>query len=185
MTIGDLIKEHRTADGLSQKRLAAILGTTDMTVSRIEAGQSFRLTPKMIKALCKMLSLDELGRVTEDSPQYRRLLTHLGIKSRAVLTAKLKKESDDATIAALLGLKVEDLIRLTQEVNGLRRFMQYWQSLRGTGLEVAGWHMNGQMEPLDDFINSAFEAANTEPALAQDGSQHCPLCGLKNPIVEV
>lgn len=31
--------------------------------------------------------------------------------------------------------------------------------LIGQGLEVAGWHLNGALEPLDNFIEGAFNVA--------------------------
>lgn len=43
----------------------------------------------------------------------------------------------------------------TRELNALRNFKQYFDSLYGQGLEVANWHMNGNFESFDNFYDSA------------------------------
>ena len=42
-------------------------------------------------------------------------------------------------------------------VNQLSRFKQYFDELYGQGLEVANWHQNGELEPFDNFYESAIE----------------------------
>ena len=37
----------------------------------------------------------------------------------------------------------------------LERFKAYWDALHGQGLEVANWHKNGDLEPFDNFYESA------------------------------
>lgn len=36
-------------------------------------------------------------------------------------------------------------------------FIKYWSDLYGTGLQVYGWHLNGDPEDFDSFYNSAME----------------------------
>ena len=36
-------------------------------------------------------------------------------------------------------------------------FIKYWSDLYGTGLQVSGWHLNGDLEDFDNFYNSAME----------------------------
>lgn len=36
-------------------------------------------------------------------------------------------------------------------------FIQYWSNLYGEGLQVYGWHLNGDPEDFDSFYNSAME----------------------------
>ena len=43
------------------------------------------------------------------------------------------------------------------EVESLRAFKTYFDGLYGTGLEVANFHENGQLEPFDNFYDSAVE----------------------------
>ena len=39
----------------------------------------------------------------------------------------------------------------------LLRFKQYLDDLYGQGLEIANWHQNGELEPFDNFYESAIE----------------------------
>lgn len=43
----------------------------------------------------------------------------------------------------------------TRELNALREFKQYFDSLYGQNLEVANYHMNGNLELFDNFYDSA------------------------------
>ena len=45
--------------------------------------------------------------------------------------------------------------KLCEEIAELKRFKQYFDELYGIGLEVANWHLNGTLESLDKFIDSA------------------------------
>ena len=36
-------------------------------------------------------------------------------------------------------------------------FIEYWTNLYGEGLQVYGWHLNGDPEEFDNFYNSAME----------------------------
>lgn len=47
------------------------------------------------------------------------------------------------------------------EVNGLKAFYNYFAELYGEGLEIANWHQNGDLEPFDNFFESA-ESEKTE-----------------------
>ncbi len=42
-------------------------------------------------------------------------------------------------------------------LNALYAFKSYFDDLYGAGLGVANWHMNGEMEPFDNFYESAME----------------------------
>ena len=45
--------------------------------------------------------------------------------------------------------------KLCEEIAELKRFKQYFDELYGTGLEVANWHLNGDLESLDNFMDYA------------------------------
>ena len=45
--------------------------------------------------------------------------------------------------------------KLCEEIAELKRFKQYFDELYETGLEVANWHLNGDLEPLDNFMDFA------------------------------
>ena len=36
-------------------------------------------------------------------------------------------------------------------------FKQYFDEMYGKGLEIANWHLNGELEPFDNFYESACE----------------------------
>lgn len=44
---------------------------------------------------------------------------------------------------------------LTIEIKALRAFKDYFDNLYGQGLEVANFHLNGDLEPFDNFYDSA------------------------------
>jgi hypothetical protein len=37
------------------------------------------------------------------------------------------------------------------------KFKEYFGEMYGKGLDVANWHLNGQLEPFDNFCESACE----------------------------
>lgn len=39
----------------------------------------------------------------------------------------------------------------------LTAFKEYFKDLYGQGLEIANWHQNGELEPFDNFYESAIE----------------------------
>lgn len=43
-------------------------------------------------------------------------------------------------------------------VKTLASFKEYFDGLYGEGLYVANWHLNGELEPFDNFYDSAMEA---------------------------
>ncbi|WP_078392040.1 hypothetical protein [Shouchella patagoniensis] len=51
----------------------------------------------------------------------------------------------------------DEVQRLKEENEKLKAFRDYFDELYGDGLEVANWHLNGDLEPLDNFIDSAKE----------------------------
>ena len=47
------------------------------------------------------------------------------------------------------------IAELEKELKGLREFKEYFDDLYGTGLEIAGWHLNGELESFDSFYEEA------------------------------
>ena len=41
------------------------------------------------------------------------------------------------------------------ELEKLQRFYDYWKDFYGQGLEIANWHLNGDLEPFDYFYENA------------------------------
>lgn len=46
---------------------------------------------------------------------------------------------------------------LEKENKKLKAFKSYFDELYGEGLEIANWHKNGDLEPFDNFYDSAIE----------------------------
>ena len=47
------------------------------------------------------------------------------------------------------------IAELEKELKGLRAFKEYFDDLYGTGLEIAGWHLNEEFESFDSFYEEA------------------------------
>lgn len=47
---------------------------------------------------------------------------------------------------------IDDAIVLLEKISA---FKEYFDELYGQGLEIANWHMNGSLEPFDNFYESA------------------------------
>jgi hypothetical protein len=45
----------------------------------------------------------------------------------------------------------------SQDRSRLVDFKEYFKELYGQGLEIANWHQNGELEPFDNFYESAIE----------------------------
>ena len=71
-----------------------------------------------------------------------------------------KKEFDENSespgIQAILKSRKEKCEGLSMAIAALK-FKQYFDELYGSGLEIANWHLNGDLEPLDNFIDSALD----------------------------
>lgn len=59
---------------------------------------------------------------------------------------------------------LEENKRLKEELNTCREdkskyksFFDYFSGLYGQGLEVANWHLNGELESFDNFFDSSVE----------------------------
>ncbi len=48
-----------------------------------------------------------------------------------------------------------DYAKVCGERDKLLKFKQYFDSLYGENLEVANWHLNGELEPFDNFYEDA------------------------------
>ncbi|RJG26683.1 hypothetical protein [Paenibacillus thiaminolyticus] len=63
----------------------------------------------------------------------------------------------------------EEVERLKEENEQLKRFKTYFDELYGQGLEISNWHQNGDIEPFDSFHDSA-EAEMTVIQRIQEGN---------------
>ncbi len=69
------------------------------------------------------------------------------------------------------GLTPEGIKDLQQENQALKAFKEYFDEMYGKGLEVANWHLNGELEPFDNFYDGAINEMTK-------GEQQC-LIGVK------
>lgn len=60
------------------------------------------------------------------------------------------------------GLKYVPSPFVDNELIRLRRFKEYWDELYSKGLEIANWHMNGELESFDNFYDSAMDEYDKE-----------------------
>lgn len=51
-----------------------------------------------------------------------------------------------------ISLSVQSQILIT-----LKAFKSYFDELYGKGLDVANWHLNSELEPFDNFYESALQ----------------------------
>lgn len=59
-TLGELIKTHREARGLTTRQLGKLVGTTGSNISQIEKGTVARPSPDIVSRLAEVLSIPEL-----------------------------------------------------------------------------------------------------------------------------
>lgn len=67
-------------------------------------------------------------------------------------------------ITKLLNIKEYEIINKPEDYTKeqLKKFKEYFDEMYGQGLEVAKWHINGDLEPFDSFYESALEYAEDE-----------------------
>lgn len=65
-----------------------------------------------------------------------------------------QKQCDETDLAEI----ALDLINRQQaEIERLKAFKSYFDGLYGKGLDVANWHLNSELEPFDNFFESALQ----------------------------
>ena len=53
--------------------------------------------------------------------------------------------------------ELKKIKELEKENRKLKAFYEYWEELYGQGLEIANWHLNGNLESFDSFFEDALE----------------------------
>jgi hypothetical protein len=56
-----------------------------------------------------------------------------------------------------IGLMPDEVEEMKGDIEHYKKFYDYMCDLYGKGLEVANWHLNGDLEPFDNFFESADE----------------------------
>lgn len=78
---------------------------------------------------------------------------NMDLNSIADLVDKLDNVSSVDCTNDVLSLIVDSSDAIKKCVS----FIEYWTNLYGEGLQVYGWHLNGDPEEFDNFYNSAME----------------------------
>lgn len=57
-----------------------------------------------------------------------------------------------------IDMRDKEIIKdLENKVKKLKAFKSYFDKLYGQGLLIANWHLNGDLEPFDNFYESAIQ----------------------------
>ena len=78
---------------------------------------------------------------------------NMDLDSVANLVNKLDNVSSVDCTNDVLSLIVDS----SDAIKKCASFIKYWSNLYGEGLQIYGWHLNGDPEDFDNFYNSAME----------------------------
>ena len=66
-------------------------------------------------------------------------------------------KSEIERLKAMNQSKLDTIHDLQVMIAELKAFKSYFDELYGKGLDVANWHLNGALEPFDNFYESALQ----------------------------
>ena len=92
----------------------------------------------------------------EEVQQYRALGTPDDLKTMKENGAFTGGELAQIAVSQML-LRKYTVIGTPEECQEAIRFKEYFDELYGQGLEIANWHQNGDLEPFDNFYDSAID----------------------------
>lgn len=84
---------------------------------------------------------------------------HIAVKQNGTNAGTLIVEIEHAEDLANLLPAAPDLLNAAKDAE---KFIDAIMSLYGKGLKVANWHLNGNLEPLDNFIEENSEGDELE-----------------------
>lgn len=111
------------------------------------------------------ISTYEAGQIAELLEDQHVEITMLRKMQPVVLTGE---SANSFSLAAELSETKAKLEELNKENTALKAYKDYFADCYGQGYEVANYHLNGDLEPLDTFLDSA--EAEYESVLSQNGS---------------
>lgn len=112
-----------------------------------------------------MISSHEAGQIADLLQEYHAEIVMLRRIQPVVLTGE---SANSFALAAELSETKAKLEELNKENTALKAYKDYFTDCYGQGYEVANYHLNGDLEPLDTFLDSA--EAEYESVLSQNGS---------------
>lgn len=112
-----------------------------------------------------VISSHEAGQIADLLQEYHAEIAMLRRMQPVVLTGE---SANSFALAAELSETKVKLEELSKENTALKAYKDYFADCYGQGYEVANYHLNGDLEPLDTFLDSA--EAEYESVLSQNGS---------------
>ena len=112
-----------------------------------------------------VISSHEAGQIADLLQEYHAEIAMLRKMQPVVLTGE---SANSFSLAAELSETKAKLEELNKENTALKAYKDYFADCYGQGYEVANYHLNGDLEPLDTFLDSA--EAEYESVLSQNGS---------------
>ena len=112
-----------------------------------------------------VISSHEAGQITDLLQEYHAEIAMLRRMQPVVLTGE---SANSFVLSAELSETKAKLEELNKENTALKAYKDYFADCYGQGYEVANYHLNGDLEPLDTFLDSA--EAEYESVLSQNGS---------------
>ena len=102
-----------------------------------------------------VISSHEAGQIADLLQEYHAEIVMLRRIQPVVLTGE---SANSFALAAELSETKAKLEKLNKENTALKAYKDYFTDCYGQGYEVANYHLNGDLEPLDSFIDGAQEA---------------------------
>lgn len=102
-----------------------------------------------------VISSHEAGQIADLLQEYHAEIVMLRRMQPVVLTGE---SANSFALAAELSETKEKLEECSKENTALKAYKDYFADCYGQGYEVANYHLNGDLEPLDSFIDGAQEA---------------------------
>lgn len=112
-----------------------------------------------------VISSHEADQIADLLQEYHAEIAMLRRMQPVVLTGE---SANSFALAAELSETKAKLEELSKENTALKAYKDYFADCYGQGYEVANYHLNGDLEPLDTFLDSA--EAEYESVLSQNGS---------------
>lgn len=102
-----------------------------------------------------VISSHEAGQIADLLQEYHAEIVMLRRMQPVVLTGE---SANSFVLSAELSETKVKLEELNKENAALKAYKDYFADCYGQGYEVANYHLNGDLEPLDSFIDGAQEA---------------------------
>lgn len=112
-----------------------------------------------------VISSHEAGQIADLLQEYHAEIVMLRKMQPVVLTGE---SANSFALAVELSETKAKLEELSKKNAALKAYKDYFSDCYGQGYEVANYHLNGDLEPLDTFLDSA--EAEYESVLSQNGS---------------